>query len=65
LPIVRVNHALRGVVLPAGSGEIQMRYEPASFALGVKLAAAAAMALVLWSIGAAIGKRSRPSLAVG
>ena len=57
LPILRVNHALRGVVLPAGRGEIRMRYEPASFALGVKVAIAAAVGLAVWGVLGAIFRR--------
>jgi hypothetical protein len=59
LPILRVNHALRGVLLPAGSGEIQMRFEPASFALGLKLAIGAAVGLGVWGVIGAIFKRQK------
>jgi hypothetical protein len=48
VPVLRVNHAFRGVVLPAGEHRLEFRYEPASFALGVKLAAFAAVALLVW-----------------
>ena len=59
LPILRVNHALRGVLLPAGSGEIQMRFKPASFALGLKLAIGAAVGLGVWGFLVAIAKRQK------
>lgn len=59
LPILRVNHALRGVVLPAGRGEVRMRYEPASFARGLKLAATAAFVLALWGLLAEIARRQK------
>ncbi len=36
-PVRRVNHALRGVVVPAGSWRVEFRYEPASFRLGALL----------------------------
>jgi len=55
LPILRVNQALCGVVCPAGSGTVEFRYEPASFALGLKLCAAAAIALLAW-IGFLVGQ---------
>jgi hypothetical protein len=46
VPILRTNHALRGVVLPAGSPMVEFRYEPASFACGIWLAILALAALV-------------------
>jgi len=46
--ILRVNHAIRGVMAPAGDGVLEFRYEPASFRLGVELAGAAAAALAAW-----------------
>jgi hypothetical protein len=48
-PILRVNHAIRGVVTPAGVGTLEFRYEPASFAWGLKLAGLAAVILLGWS----------------
>jgi hypothetical protein len=45
VPILRVNHALRGVVAPAGESTIEFRYEPASFAWGLKFALLAAVTL--------------------
>ena len=38
VPILRTNHAIRGVVVPAGSGTLEFRYAPASFAWGLGLA---------------------------
>lgn len=46
-PILRVNHALRGVALPAGNVSVEFRYQPASLALGLWLAAGAAGILLL------------------
>ena len=40
-PILCVNHALRGVELPAGRAEIVFRYQPASQAWGLRLGAVA------------------------
>jgi len=59
LPILRVNHALRGVVLPAGEGTLVFRYAPASFSWGLALAGTAAVALLLWT--AAVWARKRQS----
>jgi hypothetical protein len=47
VPIVRVDHTLRGVVAPAGESEIVLRYAPLSLKLGFS---AAAIALLLLSI---------------
>jgi len=46
--ILRVNHAIRGVMAPAGSGVLEFRYEPASFRLGLNWPAPAAAALAAW-----------------
>ena len=48
LSILRANHAVRGVVVPAGSHSVRFRYEPASFALGLKLAGLSAVILLAW-----------------
>jgi hypothetical protein len=48
-PILRVNHAIRGVVVPAGDSNLEFRYEPASFRLGLQWAAVAAFALAIWT----------------
>ena len=34
VPILRVNHTMRGVVLPAGDHEVVFTYEPADLYLG-------------------------------
>ena len=47
VPILRTNHAIRGVVVPAGSWAIDFRYAPASFAWGLRLAALAAVVLLV------------------
>jgi hypothetical protein len=51
VPILRTNHALRGVVVPAGDGTLEFRYEPASFAWGLRLAGLAAVALLAGAWG--------------
>lgn len=48
VPVLRANHALRGVVVPAGTGTLEFRYQPASFAWGLRFAAVAAAALLAW-----------------
>jgi hypothetical protein len=48
VPILRVNHALRGVVAPAGPGSLEFRYEPASFAWGMRGAGFAGLAILSW-----------------
>ncbi len=60
-PILRANHALRGVVAPAGAGVLEFRYEPASFAVGLKLSALAAVVLLAWSGFPLWKRRVRPS----
>ncbi|MCA9758463.1 MAG: YfhO family protein [Candidatus Eisenbacteria bacterium] len=53
MPILRVNHAIRGVVVPEGRSTVRFDYRPSSFVIGVGLAIAAAVALILWSAGIA------------
>lgn len=48
VPILRTNHAIRGVVVPAGSGTLEFRYAPASFAWGLSLAGLAGVVLLCW-----------------
>lgn len=48
VPVLRVNHALRGVVVPAGTGSLQFRYQPDSFIHGIVLAGAAGFSLLAW-----------------
>jgi hypothetical protein len=55
-PILRANHALRGVVVPAGSGTLEFRYAPASFAWGLRLAVLAGIALLGW-LGVIVSRR--------
>ncbi|MGD0261262.1 MAG: hypothetical protein ABSD29_15730 [Verrucomicrobiota bacterium] len=56
VPILRTNHAIRGVVVPAGSGMLEFRYAPASFAWGLRLSGLAAIALLVW-LGIALRRR--------
>ena len=62
VPILRTNHAIRGVVVPAGSGTLEFRYAPASFAWGLGLAGLAAAVLLGWfGIIAAKGRLAAPT----
>jgi hypothetical protein len=45
-PILRADHALRGVVVPAGEATVEFRYEPRVFAIGLWLAAASFLGLL-------------------
>jgi hypothetical protein len=50
--VLRVDHALRGVVAPAGRSVIEFRYEPASFRWGLVLSGVAGCAtLAVCSLG--------------
>jgi uncharacterized membrane protein YfhO len=60
-PVLRVNHALRGVTAPAGEHELIYRFEPRSLYIGLLLAAIAAGMLLSWSVVVAWwANRSRP-----
>ncbi|MEI8372884.1 MAG: hypothetical protein WCJ35_08625 [Planctomycetota bacterium] len=56
LPILQTNHAIRGVVVPAGKATLEFRYEPASLTWGLRLSGLALLASVGW-LG--VGRRSR------
>jgi hypothetical protein len=49
VPILRTDHALRGVVVPEGTGTLEFRYEPASFRWGLILAGIGAVMLLAWA----------------
>jgi uncharacterized membrane protein YfhO len=63
LAVLRVNHTLRGVVVPAGNATLEFRYEPAGMDLGLGLAGLAVM--VILSIVLASRRRlsRRPAIA--
>lgn len=50
VPILRTNHALRGVMVPAGDSDLEFRYEPAAFRIGLALCGAAAVGLALVAV---------------
>ena len=60
VPILRTNHAIRGVVVPAGSGMLEFRYAPVSFAWGLGLAGLAAVVLLAW-LGTTLRNPSPPT----
>jgi hypothetical protein len=48
VPVLRADHALRGVVVPAGTGTLEFRYQPASFRLGLACSALGIVLLLGW-----------------
>ncbi|MGA3283194.1 MAG: hypothetical protein ABSD57_01885 [Verrucomicrobiota bacterium] len=58
-PILRVNYAIRGVVVPAGTGTLEFIYKPASLVLGLWLAGLAATTLLCWLAVIRMRSRSR------
>jgi hypothetical protein len=50
VPILRTNHAIRGVEVPPGDWKLEFRYEPQSLAWGLRLAGAAALVLLGWAL---------------
>jgi hypothetical protein len=61
VPILRANHAIRGVAVPAGSRKIEFRYAPASFAWGLRLAALGGIILLGWLGITLVRRRSSSS----
>ncbi len=47
-PILIANHAIRGVVVPAGTHRLVFRYQPASFTWGLRMAGLAALLILCW-----------------
>lgn len=50
IPVHRVNHVLRGVVLPAGESLVKFEYRPSSFHVGLGIMFGAAVALAGWAV---------------
>jgi hypothetical protein len=59
IPILRANYAIRGVVVPAGSGTLEFIYRPASLMVGLWLAGCAATALLCWLVVLWIQNRNK------
>src|SRR5437660_6551955 len=49
VPVLRANHAVRGVVVQQGTHSLEFRYQPASFTWGVSAAGLAALTLLMWA----------------
>src|SRR5262249_24228102 len=60
-PVLRVNHALRGVAIGKGSSRVELRAEPASVAWGLAAAFAAVLAAGAWTFAAARARRVLPA----
>lgn len=46
-PILRVNYALRGLLIPAGKHQVVFKFEPATFFLGRKISAISSIVLLI------------------
>lgn len=46
--VLRTNHAVRGVVVPAGARVLRFQYEPATFFWGLRLSALTMLVLLVW-----------------
>ena len=57
IDIFRTNHALRGMLVPAGAGRLELRYKPPTFYVGLWLFAAALLGLVMWGTGVTYQRR--------
>jgi uncharacterized membrane protein YfhO len=63
VPILRTNHALRGVLTPAGRSTIVFRYEPESFLRGGQLLLLGMTVLGFWLMAGLWWRRRRKSFA--
>jgi uncharacterized membrane protein YfhO len=57
--VVRVNHTLRGVPVPAGEYELLMAYEPAPLGRAAWISLIAALAVVGLALGGLRGRHAR------
>jgi hypothetical protein len=48
VPILRADHALRGVVVPAGKSKVEFTYRPVSLLRGIKLAGIGSLTALMW-----------------
>ena len=48
VPVLRTNHAVRGVEAPAGKSTIEFRYEPASLTWGLRISGLGLLASIGW-----------------
>lgn len=49
--LIRANYILRAALIPAGSHELEMRYEPMVWAVGEKVSLASSLLLILFALG--------------
>jgi uncharacterized membrane protein YfhO len=49
VPVLRVNHAIRGVALPPGRTTLVMRYDPRSFRIGRAVSLLGLGGVVIWA----------------
>ena len=61
VPILRTNHALRGVVLPPGRSTVEFRYQPASFTRGMQGFITGFVGWILWAGALGWYGRRKPS----
>jgi hypothetical protein len=48
--VIRTNHALRGIVLPAGEHTVELKYEPQSLQVGLIVTGSTAVAMIgVWA----------------
>jgi hypothetical protein len=57
VPVLQADHALRGVVAPAGASELVFSYEPGSLAWGLRLLLVGLGGLLIWVVGKRPGRR--------
>lgn len=48
-PVLRANHAVRGVILPVGTHRVEFRYEAASFKWGLAISVTALLLVLGWA----------------
>ena len=60
VPILRTNHALRGVVLPAGPATVEFRYASVAVARAFELAGGASVILLGWLVFLVWPRRNYP-----
>lgn len=60
VPILRADHAFRAVFLGEGRHEVRFAYAPRSFAIGLRVSAAAVLLVGAALLYAAFGRRGRP-----
>jgi len=57
IPIQRVDYLLRGVVVPSGTHELRMRFDPGSFKAGITLSVLAYSLCLLALAGSFVGRK--------